>query len=91
MKRQLRILEQMRQMDEPILSLPLVELWGNGRVLIEGHSGVLDYGTETITVQVSYGRVRVTGMELQLCKLCARQLVITGNITSISLIREERR
>lgn len=91
MKRQLRILEQMRQMDEPILSLPLVELWGNGRVLIEGHSGVLDYGTETITVQVSYGRVRVTGMELQLCKLCARQLVITGNITSISLIREEGR
>ena len=91
MKRQLRILEQMRQMDEPILSLPLVELWGNGRVLIEGHSGVLDYGTETITVQVSYGRVSVTGMELQLCKLCARQLVITGNITSISLIREERR
>ena len=88
MKRQFRLMERVGKMEEPIFSLPLIELWGDGRVLIERHGGVIDYGTEKITVRVNYGSVSVEGVELTLCKLCAQQLVITGTIASISIHRE---
>ena len=65
--------------------LPLVELCGDSRVLIENHSGVLSYGQNEITVRVSFGCVRVTGQNMRLAEMHRDQLVIFGQIDGVFL------
>ena len=58
----------------------LVELYGNERVLIEEHRGILSYGDEEIRVSTSFGVAVIQGMELRLCCMSRSQLVIRGRI-----------
>ena len=58
----------------------LVELYGNERVLIEEHRGILGYGDEEIRVGTSFGALVIEGMELRLCCMSRSQLVIQGRI-----------
>lgn len=66
---------------------PVVELLGQRRVLIEHHKGVTEYTTQRIQIKMSYGFLRICGSSLELARMCAEQLVITGRIDSISIIR----
>lgn len=58
----------------------LVELYGNERVLIEEHRGILGYGQEEIRVGTSYGIAVIEGLDLRLCCMSRSQLVIRGRI-----------
>ena len=58
----------------------LVELYGNERVLIEEHRGILSYGDEEIRVGTSFGVAVIQGLELRLCCMSRSQLVIRGRI-----------
>ena len=73
--------------DEPVPGLPLVELAGDGRVLIEHHRGVTEYGRSQISVRVKFGFVTVLGRDLELAKMTREQLIITGCIDAIRLER----
>lgn len=66
---------------------PVVELYGDNRVLIENHRGILEYGTQKIQIKVKYGAVCVTGSRLRLCRMQQRLLVITGCIHQVQLVR----
>ena len=61
----------------------LVELYGNERVLIEEHRGILGYGEEEIRVGTSFGMAVIEGMELRLCCMSRGQLVIRGRIACV--------
>ena len=61
----------------------LIELYGNERVLIEEHRGILAYGEEEIRVGTSFGMAVVEGLELRLCCMSRSQLVIRGRIGSV--------
>ena len=65
--------------------LPLIEIAGNQRVLIEHHKGVVEYGRERIIVQVKKGSVAVLGNNLELSKMTNHQLIISGCIHSVEL------
>lgn len=73
--------------DEPIPGLPLVEIAGERRVLIENHQGVTQYGRQSIQVRVKFGQVCICGAELELARMTKGQLVISGRIDSVSLLR----
>lgn len=73
--------------DEPIPGLPLVEIAGNGRVLIENHKGVNEYGRNMIRIKVKYGSVCVCGQNLELARMNKGQLIISGIIESVQLCR----
>ena len=73
--------------DEPIPGLPLVEIAGNGRVLIENHKGVNEYGRNMIRIKVKYGSVCVCGQNLELARMNKGQLIISGIIESVHLCR----
>lgn len=73
--------------DEPIPGLPLVELAGDRRVLIERHSGVTEYSTEKICVKVRYGQVCISGCGLELTCMTREKLIITGRIDCVQLLR----
>ncbi len=66
---------------------PLLELYGEDRVLVENHLGITEYGSERIRVRVRYGGLCITGRCLHLCRMQNRQLVIMGKIQTISLDR----
>lgn len=69
--------------------LPIVELAGSQRVLIENHFGVTAYCLSQINVKMRYGEVQVCGSSLTLEHMSRVKLVITGCIDSITLIRRE--
>ena len=72
--------------DECIPGLPLIEIVGNIRVLIEHHCGVTEYGKQRIVVQTKGNLVAVEGDDLELTRMTAEQLIISGTIFSVSFL-----
>lgn len=73
--------------EEPIPGLPLIEISGDRRVLIEHHCGVTEYGHEQIGVRVKYGCILICGNHLELTRMTKEQLIISGCIEAVRLIR----
>ena len=71
--------------DAAVPGMPLIEIYGQERVLIENHQGVTQYGAESICIHVKFGEIRVSGCGLELARMSKGQLVITGCIHGISL------
>lgn len=82
-----RLADRTDLQDEALPGQPLLELYGDRRVLIEHHRGVTEYGRERIQVRVRYGWICVCGGCLELARMTAEQLVITGRIDSVNLVR----
>ena len=72
---------------QPLPGIPLVELAGERRVLIENHQGVLEYTSRRIGVRVKFGSVVILGDCLELCHMTRQKLVIYGTIQSVTLER----
>ena len=66
--------------------LPIVELVGQSRLLIENHQGVQSYSINEIQIKVCYGCVIVTGDKLQLMEMSRVKLVICGRIDSLQIL-----
>lgn len=75
---------------EPLPGVPVVEVAGECRVLIERHAGVTEYSRERICVKVCYGLVCVCGCGLELTRMTRQQLVISGRIDGVQLLRRGR-
>ncbi len=73
--------------DASLPGQPLLELYGDRRVLIEHHGGVTEYGREKIQVRVRYGYLCICGSCLELARMTGDQLVIRGVIESVSVVR----
>lgn len=91
MKRSRKLLENMLDavsLDTDLQpKIPVLELAGDRRVLIENHRSVIHYNLDKIIVQMDYGHVRISGCGLKLAKLGKEQLVITGRVDEIILCR----
>ncbi len=73
--------------DETIPGLPVIELAGDRRVLIENHCGVTEYGRSRIRVKVKFGEICICGACLELARMTKGQLIIAGKIHSVELLR----
>ena len=73
--------------DTPIPTLPLVEISGSGRVLIENHQGVTCYEPCNIQVRTKTGHICVEGESLELACMTKGKLVILGQIRCVSLFQ----
>jgi sporulation protein YqfC len=72
---------------ESFPGVPLIEIAGDKRILIEHHNGVIQYGSENIRLKVKYGQVCISGELLKLSHMTKGQLVISGQIDSVHIIR----
>lgn len=70
--------------------LPLVEIAGCSRLLVENHKSVIAYSPQQVCIKVNYGHIRVTGNALDLAKMGKDQLVITGCIECVQLCRRSK-
>lgn len=68
--------------------MPVVEIAGNSRVLVENHCGIHSYQTASICVKVKTGGVQVQGTDLRIQYMTRYRLVITGKIASVALLPE---
>ena len=66
---------------------PVVEVFGDNRVLIENHRGVYKYGSEEIAIYMKYGRISVTGEKLTLALMTRQRIVICGYICGVQIFR----
>ena len=73
--------------DAPLPGIAIAEIADDKRVLIENHMGVIHYSGETICVRTKFGQIWVEGCNLELAKMSKQQLVITGTITCVKLMR----
>ena len=69
--------------------LPIVEMAGDRRILIEKHESVIQYTDELVVVRMGYGQLQIRGCCLSLARLGKEQLVITGDVCSVSIVRKE--
>lgn len=94
MKQQTRILRQLelraQLSGQPLPGIPIVELAGDRRVLIENHCGVKEYSDNRVSVGVSFGSVQIQGANLEISKMSANQLVVSGVIDTVRLERSFR-
>lgn len=67
----------------PLPGIPLVEVLGNSRVLIENHYGVTAYGDDLICVKVRCGHIEVNGTNLTLTRMSDSQIIVNGLINGI--------
>ena len=67
--------------------VPIVELAGNCRVLVENHLGVIQYSGTQIGIKMKYGQLNICGCKLVLEHMTRVKLIVIGQIDSISLIR----
>ena len=65
--------------------VPLIEIYGGKRILIENHCGVCEYTENLICVKVKHGQVCVGGYNLKLALICKDRLVICGKIESVHI------
>ncbi len=72
---------------EPVPGLPLAEIAGSGRVLIENHKGIVQYSCNEILTKVCFGYLRICGKDLNVLQMTKEQLVIGGCIDAVQLIR----
>lgn len=72
---------------ESLPGIPLVEICGDDRVLIENHLCVLGYNENEVMVRTCCGSIRISGDEMVLACLKREQLVIHGKIHSVTLLR----
>ena len=68
----------------------LVELFGFCRVLVENHCGVVKYEPQEICIKSKSGILHISGRNMILARMSKEQLVITGNIESVSLEKRGR-
>jgi len=67
--------------------LPIVEIAGEKRVLVENHCGVAAYQKDEILIRVPFGMLCVNGSCLVLKHMTKDQLVISGRIDAVILQR----
>lgn len=72
---------------EPVPGLPLVEIAGDRRVLVENHGGVCQYGSDQICIRVKYGMISIRGRGLELSRMSKELLIISGRIDGVMLNR----
>ena len=84
-----RLAERTDGWTDAVPGLPVVEIAGDRRILIENHRGVTQYGRDNICVNVAFGQLMISGSCLELIKMTKGQLVICGRIDQLTLSRRK--
>ena len=80
-----RITDGMELESELLPLMPVIEIAGEKRVLIEHHGGISEYSGVRIGVKVRFGTVWIIGKDLEVIRMSAEQLIISGRIDCVQL------
>ena len=72
---------------QPLGNVPLIEVTGDKRVLIENHFGVISYCQSEIFIKVSKGVIEILGDKMEILCMSKERIVICGIIRGVNLRR----
>lgn len=72
---------------EAVSGIPLLEISGDDRILIENYVCVAGYTETFIQVRVLFGMYEISGSHLMMSCIKKDQLVICGQISAVALCR----
>lgn len=70
---------------ESVLDTPRITISGEGRVLVEGHRGLLEYAEDRIAAAGPGYRILIRGEKLALVAMDRRELVVSGRLWAVEL------
>lgn len=70
---------------EAMSAAPRITISGAGRVLIEGHRGLLEFGEERIAAAGAGCTILVRGERLRMRAMSGRDMVVTGRLWAVEL------
>ncbi len=65
-------------------------VFGGNTVVVEGHSGIADYSTETVSFSIRKSVLRIRGADLRIKCLEKGFAVVTGEVRSVEVDGEKR-
>lgn len=68
---------------EIVAGMATVNITGGRRVYIENHRGILEYGSEYISVNGGRVIIKIRGEKLQIRGMSSKDLIITGNVFDV--------
>jgi len=68
---------------------PILEVYGQSRILIENHLGIIAYAHDEIKVKVAFGIYLIRGHRLVILEINRDHLVISGCIEGVAIIGGE--
>ena len=77
----------MNSAEDLLQHLPLIEIAGTHRVLIENYNCVTAYTNTEISVRVKYGDIKIYGEGLNIVKISNQQMVINGCFRQVLLCK----
>lgn len=72
---------------ESLPKRPIIELCSDCRLYVERHLGVYEYNDVEIHIGVCFGKIIIRGGSLKLASMSKENLVVTGKIQCVELIR----
>ncbi len=66
-------------------NLPRATLEGRSRVLIENHTGIIEFSSEKLRLASKLGEITVAGFDLGLAQVREKCLIVQGRIDSVSM------
>lgn len=82
-----RIAEGAEICGQSLPGVPIVEIAGDKRILVEHHGGVVEYGPERIRIRVNFGTLCICGTCMKLKQMSKQQLIISGRIDCVQIQR----
>lgn len=82
-----RLPEVLNIPDQTLPGVPIIELYADRRVLIEGKCAIMQYDCNCIKLRSCSFRVSICGSGLSITELSGEQLIITGTVDCVSVRR----
>lgn len=73
--------------DQTLPGVPIIEIYGNRRVLIEGRCAVTQYGATCVRLRNRIGVVSICGCGLSMAELSPNRMIVTGSIEGVSIMK----
>lgn len=80
-----RLLTRLDIPAESLTRAPRITISGGGRVLVEGHRGLLEYAEDRIAAAGPGCRILIKGEDLCLVAMDRRALVVSGRLWAVEL------
>ena len=71
--------------EESVMSAPRITISGGGRVLVEGHRGLVAYAEDCVTAAGPGCRILIKGEKLGLVAMNRREMVVSGRLWAVEL------
>ncbi|MGI6361397.1 MAG: YabP/YqfC family sporulation protein [Bacillota bacterium] len=74
---------------ELVSGIVKLTMWSDGRLLMENHQGIVEYGPQYIILKYVDGTLGIRGEDLNILSLAGEELKITGSIKCVEFLTEE--